>query len=220
MIWLDNVTRFFMNDHEKHYVLKDASLLVPDNVNVGILGRNGAGKSTLLRLLGGIDFPNSGRIVSDKSFSWPMGLSGGFQPTMTGRQNVRFVCRVYGQSPEAIEEHVAEVEAFAEIGEYFDLPVKSYSNGMRGRVGFGLSLVFDFDYLLIDETLSVGDMHFQSKAKAALRAKMQRSNFLMVSHGLNTLEDMCDAGIVVSDGTITYYDDISDAIEEYKRINL
>lgn len=219
MIWLENVTKYYLNGEEKHYILRDETMLIPDGVNVGILGRNGAGKSTLLRLLGGIDFPNSGRVTSDKQFSWPMGLSGGFQGSMTGRQNARFVCRVYGESPEAVERLVEEVEAFAELGEYFDLPIKSYSSGMRSRLGFGLSLVFDFDYLLIDETLSVGDTHFRTKAKKALQAKMEASNFLMVSHAMPTLREMCDAGIIVSDGALHYYDDISDAISEYERIN-
>lgn len=219
MIWLENVTKYYMNGDEKHYILRDETMLIPDGVNVGILGRNGAGKSTLLRLLGGIDFPNIGKISSDKRFSWPMGLSGGFQPSMTGRQNVRFVCRIYGQSPEMIEQHISEVEAFAELGEYFDLPIKSYSSGMRSRLSFGLSLTFDFDYLLIDESLSVGDAYFQSKAKEALRTKMKQSNFLLVSHAMQALNEMCDAGIVVSDGKMHYYDDVSDAIAEYKRIN-
>lgn len=219
MIWLDNVTKYYKNGEQKHYVLKEETMLIPSGVNVGILGRNGAGKSTLLRLLGGIDFPNAGRITSDQRFSWPMGLAGGFQPGMTGRQNVKFVCRVYGQSPDAIEQHVAEVEAFAELGEYFDLPIKSYSSGMRSRLGFGLSLTFDFDCLLIDEALSVGDAYFKAKAKAAVSAKMQQSNYLLVSHSMPTLDEMCDAGIVVSQGRMHYYDDIADAIEEYERIN-
>lgn len=219
MIWLNNVTKYYMNNEEKHYVLKNESLLIPSSVNVGILGRNGAGKSTLLRLLGGMDFPNSGSIVSNKKFSWPIGLQGGFQASMTGRQVVRFVCRIYGQSSDAIIKHIDEVEEFAELGEYFDLPIKSYSSGMRSRLAFGLSLTFDFDYLLIDEALSVGDAYFQAKAKEALKVKLEKCNYLLVSHNMHTLNELCDVGIVVFDSKMYYFDNISDAIDEYKRIN-
>ncbi len=219
MIWLNNVTKYFMNEQQKHYVLKNVTMLIPSGVNVGILGRNGAGKSTLLRLLGGIDFPNSGAVSSDMRFSWPMGLAGGFQASMTGRQNVRFVCRVYGKSTEAIERHIKEVETFAELGEYFDLPIKNYSSGMRSRLSFGLSLTFKFDCYLIDETLSVGDAYFKNKAKEALNNTVRNSNILLVSHSMPTLKDLCDAGIVVGNGQMQYFDDITEAIEEYERIN-
>jgi len=219
MIVLDNVTKFFKVKEEKKYILKNVNLVIPEFVNLGILGRNGAGKSTFLRMLGGIDFPNGGKIYSDKSFSWPMGLAGGFQGSMTGRQNVKFVCRVFNKSEKEIEEIVEFVKNFSEIGEYFDMPIKTYSSGMKSRVSFGLSLAFDFDYLLIDETLSVGDAKFKEKSKKALAEKINKSNILMVSHSMPILRDMCDAGIVLYDGKLWYYDDINDAIKMYNDIN-
>lgn len=219
MIELKNVTKFFKTEGEKKYILKNVNFTIPDGVNLGILGRNGAGKSTFLRMLGGIDFPTSGEIVSSNSFSWPMGLAGGFQGSMTGRQNVKFVCRIYGKSEYEIEEAVRSVQEFAEIGDYFDMPIKTYSSGMKSRLSFGLSLVFDFDYLIIDETLSVGDKNFQEKSKKALRKKIENCNVLLVSHSIPVLKEICDAGIVVHQGQIHYCDDINDAISTYNKIN-
>ncbi len=219
MIVLENATKYYKVKNEKKYILKNVSLTIPSGINVGILGRNGAGKSTLLRMLGGIDFPNSGKIYSDKRFSWPMGLAGGFQGSMTGRQNVKFVCRIFGKSQKEIDKAVEFVKEFSELGEYFDMPIKTYSSGMRSRLSFGLSLAFDFDYLLIDETLSVGDKHFKEKSKKALMEKIEKSNVLLVSHAMPILRELCDAGIVVHEGQIKYFDNIDDAIKEYNQIN-
>jgi capsular polysaccharide transport system ATP-binding protein len=219
MIELHNVTKYYKTGNEKKYILKDVSTVIPSGVNVGILGRNGAGKSTLLRMLGGIDFPNSGIISSPNSFSWPMGLAGGFQGSMSGRQNVKFVCRIYGKSDYEIEQAIESVREFAEIGDYFDMPIKTYSSGMKSRLSFGLSLVFDFDYLIIDETLSVGDKNFQEKSKKALRKKIENCNVLLVSHSMPVLKELCDVGIVVHQGEMHYCDDIEDAIATYNKIN-
>ncbi|WP_457743705.1 ABC transporter ATP-binding protein [Sulfurimonas sp.] len=219
MIELKNVTKFYKTGAGKQYVLNNVTQTIPSHTNVGILGRNGAGKSTLLRMLGGIDFPNSGIIHSKNSFSWPMGLAGGFQGSMTGRQNVKFVCRIYGKSDHEINEAIEAVKEFSELGSYFDMPIKIYSSGMKSRLSFGLSLFFDFDYLIIDETLSVGDKNFQVKSKAALRKKIQNCNVLLVSHSMPVLQELCDAGIVVNDAKMHYFDDIKDAIAMYDDIN-
>ncbi|QOP42679.1 ABC transporter ATP-binding protein [Sulfurimonas sediminis] len=220
MIELKNVTKYFKTDGQKKYILKNVTLTIPSGVNLGIVGRNGAGKSTLLRMLGGIDFPTVGTITSPNSFSWPMGLAGGFQGSMTGRQNVKFVCRIYGKREEELQEVIEHVREFAEIGDYFDMPIKLYSSGMKSRLSFGLSLAFDFDYLIIDETLSVGDENFKKKAKDALMKKIERSNVLLVSHSMADLRKICDAGILIDDGKIFYYEEIDDAINAYHNINI
>jgi capsular polysaccharide transport system ATP-binding protein len=220
MIVLENATKFYKTEKGKKFILKNVSLKIPSGVNVGILGVNGAGKSTLLRMLGGIDFPNSGRIYSNKTFSWPMGLAGGFQGSMTGRQNVRFVCRVFSKTQKEINKIIDFVKEFSELGEYFDMPIKTYSSGMRSRLTFALSLAFDFDYLLIDETLSVGDARFKQKSKNALLEKIKNSNVLMVSHSMSDLKTICDVGIVLHNGNLTFYEKIDDAILRYKEINL
>lgn len=220
MIELKNVTKFFKTEGAKKYILRNVTFSIPEGKNIGILGRNGAGKSTLLRMLGGIDFPNSGEIKSNKSFSWPMGLGGGFQGSMTGRQNVKFVCRIYGKSDGQVKRAIESIKEFAELGDYFDMPMHTCSSGMKSRLGFGLSLAFDFDYLIIDETLSVGDENFRKKASAALKKKIETCNVLLVSHSMQTLREICEVGIVVNDGQIYYYDNINDAIEAYHQINL
>ncbi len=219
MIKLDRVTKYFKTKVGKKYILNSVSMELPSNKNIGILGRNGTGKSTIMRMLGQIEFPNKGRITSDKSFSWPLGLSGGFVGNMTGRANVKFVCRLYGKSEKEIDEVIEYVKDFSELNDYFDMPIKTYSSGMKSRLSFGLSLSFNFDYLLIDETLSVGDANFRKKSKTALMKKIETCNVLLVSHDMGTLRDICDVGIVVNNGKIHYFDNINNAIDEYATIN-
>ena len=219
MIELKNVTKYFMTKKGKNYILKDVSFTIPSGLNIGILGRNGAGKSTIMRMLGKIEFPNKGSIISTNSFSWPLGLGGGFVGNMTARANVKFVCRLYGKSNKEMNEIIAFVKEFSELKNYFDMPIKTYSSGMKSRLSFGLSLAFDFDYMLIDETLSVGDARFKKKSKEALIKKIEKCNILLVSHDMKTLRELCEAGIVVNNGKMNYFENIEDAIDEYAKIN-
>jgi len=219
MIELKNVTKYFMTKKGKNYILKDVSFTIPSGVNIGILGRNGTGKSTIMRMLGKIEFPNRGSIESANSFSWPLGLGGGFVGNMTAKANVKFVCRLYGKSHKEMNEIIEFVKEFSELKDYFDMPIKTYSSGMKGRLGFGLSLAFDFDYMLIDETLSVGDARFKKKSKEALIKKIEKCNILLVSHDMKTLRELCEAGIVVNNGKMSYFENIEDAIDKYAEIN-
>jgi len=218
MIELQNVTKYFRTNEGKRYILNNVSLTLPDK-NIGILGRNGAGKSTLMRMLGRIEFPNKGKIISSNSFSWPLGLKGGFVGSMTGKANVKFVCRLYGMDNRQTKIIVNHVKSFSELENYFDMPIKTYSSGMKGRLSFGLSLAFTFDYMLIDETLSVGDARFKAKAKAALRSKIKSCHILLVSHDMKTLKELCQAGLLLHEGELHYYEDIEDAIKHYQEIN-
>jgi len=218
MIHLRNVTKYFRTQNGLKYILKDVNIDIPDG-NIGILGRNGAGKSTLMRMLGGIEFPNSGTITSTHSFSWPLGLGGGFVGNMSGKANVKFVCNLYGKSKQETLSIIESVREFSELGDYFDMPIKTYSSGMKGRLGFGLSLAFDFDYMIIDETLSVGDAKFKKKAKNALKKKIESCNVILVSHDMNTLEEMCNTGLLVNNGELKFFEDISECIQIYKEIN-
>lgn len=215
MIRIENLTKSYKTPKGKHYVFKNLSVELPSDKSVALIGRNGAGKSTLLRMIGGIDRPDSGRILTNKTISWPVGLAGGFQGSLTGRENVKFVSRLYARKDE-IREKVEFVEAFAEIGKYFDMPIKTYSSGMRSRLGFGLSMAFKFDYYLVDEVTAVGDARFKKKCEDMFNEMHKTSSFLMVSHSLNSLKLYCDSALLIDrENAVTYFEDISDAIYQY-----
>lgn len=218
MISFKNVTKSYRTNSGRQYVFRNLNFEVPSDKNVAIIGRNGAGKSTIMRLLGGQDVPDSGIISSSGRISWPVGLSGGFQGTLSGRENVKFVCRVQGVHGQKLSEKVTFVEEFAEIGKYFDLPVKSYSSGMRARVGFGLSLAFHFDYYLIDEALSVGDMHFKKKATEAFKNRVDGSRLILVTHGMSQVKTLCNYVLVLDRGKVLPFDDVNAGVEYYKSL--
>ncbi|KIY37618.1 ABC transporter ATP-binding protein [Pseudomonas sp. 10-1B] len=215
MFELRNVTKSYLTPNGRRYVFRNLSLAIPPGKNIGLIGRNGAGKSTLMRLLGGADVPDSGTIITDRSISWPVGLTGGFQGSMTGRDNIKFVCRVYGATGEAMREKIRYVQEFAEIGDWIDEPIKTYSSGMRSRVAFGLSMAFDFDYYLIDEVMSVGDAQFKRKCAEVFKDKLQNSNVVLVSHNMPEIEKLCDVVLLVRNGGIQVYDDIAEGIKAY-----
>lgn len=216
MIELRALTKSYATTHGRHYVFRDLSFTFPVGANIALIGRNGAGKSTLLRLIGGIETPDRGRVVTERRISWPVGLAGGFQGTLTGRDNVKFVCRVYGADRHDMADKLHFVEEFAEIGHYFDQPVKSYSSGMRSRLAFGLSMAFDFDYYLIDEVLSVGDAQFRQKSKMMLEEKLTRANVILVSHNMNDVSRLCDIAVLVQDGQAILYPDVAEGIRAYQ----
>nr|WP_175586164.1 ABC transporter ATP-binding protein [Pseudomonas sp. CM27] len=210
-----NVTKSYLTPKGRRYVFRNLSLAIPPGKNIGLIGRNGAGKSTLMRLLGGADVPDSGTIVTDRSISWPVGLTGGFQGSMSGRDNIKFVCRVYGAEGEAMREKIRYVQEFAEIGTWIDEPIKTYSSGMRSRVAFGLSMAFDFDYYLIDEVMSVGDAQFKRKCRKVFRQKLKTSNVVLVSHSMSEISKLCDIVLLVKDGGIEIYEDVMEGIKAY-----
>ena len=168
MIKLNNVTKYYKTKKGRNYILKNVTYEFPDNKSIGLFGRNGTGKSTLLRLLGGIELPNSGSIERNKTISWPVALNSAFLPSLNAEQNIRFVCQLYNKSDSERRIITNYVREFAEIGNAFDEPVKSYSTGMKSRLNFGLSMAFDFDYYLVDESISVGDSFFKKKPKQNL----------------------------------------------------
>lgn len=216
MIELKDLTKSYVTPKGRHYVFKKLNAILPENKSVALLGKNGAGKSTLLRVIGGIDYPDSGQVITKKSISWPVALAGGFQGSLSARQNVRFVARLYVNTAEEVEYVVNFVEEFASIGKYFDMPIKSYSSGMRSRIGFGLSMAFNFDYYLLDEVGAVGDASFRKKSQKLLDELKETSNIIMVSHDLNDLTRNCDVAFLVRDGKAEYFDDVKDAVEVYK----
>jgi capsular polysaccharide transport system ATP-binding protein len=218
MITFNNVSKYYPTRQGRSYVFKNINIELPTDLSIGVLGPNGAGKSTLIKMMGGADFPNSGEITSDQRISWPLGLQGGLQGSMTGRENVRFVSRINGyKNTKPVEDQVSE---FAEIGKYFDEPVKTYSNGMRARVTFGLTMAFDFDFdvLLIDELNAVGDANFKAKSKKLLLEKYEKTKLIMVNHSPAELKQYCQAGLLIKDKSLIYFPNIQDALDEYKEL--
>lgn len=221
MIYFNNVSKFFKNkDGSKHYLLKNVNLLIEEKNNIAILGKNGAGKSTLMRMIGGIEPISSGSISSNYSFSWPMGVSGGLQGSMTGEQNVKFVCMIYGKTEEETDNIISFVKDFSEIEHFFYEPIKNYSSGMKSRLTLGLSLAFNFDYYLIDEILSVGDLSFKNKSKEAIEQKIKNNNIIMVSHSMSSLKDFCSVSLVLDKGHLYFYNTVDEGIKHYNDLNL
>ena len=166
MIELQNVCKRYRVKTGWHTVLDNVNLRIEEGKSIGILGVNGAGKSTMIRIIGGAELPDSGHVIRTSRVSWPIGFSGCFHGTLTGRENLRFVSRVYGADIRKVTEYV---EDFAELSDYMDMPVKTYSSGMRSKLAFGLSMAIGFDFYLIDEAYSVGDAAFKQKADRALK---------------------------------------------------
>ncbi|MEX2123384.1 MAG: ABC transporter ATP-binding protein [Woeseia sp.] len=217
MISLDNVTKSYMTLGGRKVVFRDLSLDIPEGVNVGLIGRNGAGKSTLMRLLSAVDLPDSGRIVTRGRLSWPVGLRGGMQKNLTGRDNVKFVCRIQGIRKAGMQEKICYVQEFAEIGEYFDQPVSTYSSGMLARLAFGTSMAFDFDYYLIDEVMAVGDASFKRKSRKVFKERLQRAKVILVSHNMKLIHKMCNVVVHLDRGHATLYENTRKGIAAYRK---
>ncbi|WP_447955857.1 ABC transporter ATP-binding protein [Vreelandella sp. EE7] len=215
MIEIKNLYKRYHNHHGSDWVLKDINITIPTGVSVGLIGANGAGKSTLLRLIAGMDKPERGEVIRYSRVSWPVGLSGGMQSSMTGRQNVKFVARVQGSTGTEVQRIIDFVEDFAELGGAFDEPIRTYSSGMRSRISFGLSFAFDFDVYISDEATAVGDRAFKDKAKKLFQSKVGEASLIMVSHSEGILKDLCKAGLYLKGGNAYWYDDIDEAIAAY-----
>jgi capsular polysaccharide transport system ATP-binding protein len=207
--------RYHTRNHKAtDWVLRDVNFLLPPGVSLGVVGGNGVGKSTLLRLIGGMDHPDRGEVIRRCRVSWPIGLAGGFQGSMTGRQNVKFIARIHGDT-RRIQDVIDFVQDFAEIGKAFDEPIKTYSSGMRSRLAFGLSLAFEFDVYLSDEATATGDASFKAKAKQAFDERVGKASIIMVSHSEGILRDLCQAGLWLRKGEAVWFDDIADALAAY-----
>lgn len=216
MIRIENLSKTYRTKTGPHPVFRDLTLEIPAGTGLAILGRNGAGKTTLINIIGGAENADRGRIICNASISWPVGLAGGFQPSLTARDNVKFVARLYSEKSE-LPRITQYVKDFAEIGEYFDMPVQTYSSGMHSRVSFGLSMAFDFDYYLIDEVTSVGDPQFRAKCDMALEEKREKgAGFIVVSHQMDIVRRFCKVAVVLSPQGARFYEDIEEAIQTYQ----
>lgn len=214
MIELIDVSKRYSTRNGKRCIFEKINLQINRGERVGILGKNGSGKSTLVRLISGSELPTSGGIHRRMSVSWPLAFAGGFQGSLTGLDNLRFVCRIYNAS---YKRALPFVEEFTDLGEYLREPVKKYSNGMRARLAFAISMAIEFDCFLIDEVIAVGDSDFHHKCHVELFEKRADRAMIMVSHDPQMIRDHCDRGCVLENGVLHQFSDVDAAYEFYEK---
>lgn len=212
MIVCENLSKSYAHGSSRKVVLDKVNLEVRRGERVAVLGRNGVGKSTLIKLIGGVEKPTVGKVTRTMSVSWPLGFSGGFQGSLTGYDNARFIARIYNRDYPKIRE---QIEEFSELGHHLKMPVKSYSSGMRARLAFGLSLAVEFDCYLIDEVILVGDQNFHRKCHHELFEKRGDRAMVLASHSMEVVKEYCTRAILIDDGRVSQFDDVSEAIDAY-----
>lgn len=215
MIHCERVTKSYPLGSGRKQVLKGVDLNVFRGERIGFLGRNGAGKTTLIKLIGGVEMPTSGKIRRDMRVSWPLGFGGGFQGSLTGYDNARFIARIYGREYREIREFV---EDFSELGLQLKMPVKTYSSGMRARLAFALSLAIEFDCYLIDEVIMVGDQNFHHKCHDELFVKRCDRALIFASHSAELIREFCSRAVVLHQGMANIYCDVNEALEVYSTL--
>ena len=213
MITLEDVTKIYPTNTGSTVVLDRVNFTFPPRTNIGILGKNGAGKSTMLRIIAGTEQPDTGYVRRYGTVSWPIGFGAGFNGTLSGEENCRFAARIYGTD---VDEVVGFTQNFAELGEYFYMPVKTYSSGMKARLAFGLSMAIEFDAYLVDEVTAVGDLRFQQKCRQAFQERSNRASVIVVSHHMNTIRDYCQHCAVLRDGKLLTFDSVDEAQRVYE----
>lgn len=213
MIEFEGVSKSFRVGDGRRTILQDITLALP-RANIGVLGLNGVGKSTLLQLIAGTMQPDSGYIHRSVRMSWPIGFAASFNGSLSGAENTRFVARIYGQDTEEV---LGFVEEFAELGPFFDMPVSSYSSGMRARLAFGVSMAVAFDCYLVDEVTAVGDDRFRRKCMETFQGRLSDARVIMVSHQRGTLKDYCELGLVLHGGRLTLFDNLPEAFAMHEK---
>jgi capsular polysaccharide transport system ATP-binding protein len=169
----------------------------------------------LIKLIGGVELPTSGRVRRRMSVSWPLGFGGGFQGSLTGFDNARFIARIYGRDYRDIKDFV---EDFTELGRQLKMPVKTYSSGMRARLAFALSLAIEFDCYMIDEIILVGDQNFQRKCHVELFEKRGDRALILASHSSEVIREYCDRALVLHKAKGTVYTDVEQALSIYSAL--
>lgn len=215
MIICQNIYKTYKHGSREKHVLRDVNLVVERGQRVALLGRNGAGKSTLIKLIGGVEMPTSGKVVRDMAVSWPLGFAGGFQGSLTGYDNARFIARIYQREYADVR---AFVEDFTELGKQLRMPVKTYSSGMRARLAFALSLAIEFDCYLIDEIILVGDQNFQRKCHYELFEKRSDRAIILASHSNEVVQNTCDRAVIINASRAETYEDVNFALQIYNNL--
>lgn len=215
MIVCEQISKSYSAGHGRKQVLRGVDLEIRLGDRIALLGRNGAGKTTLIKQIGGVELPDGGRIRRGLTTSWPIGFNGGFQGSLTGYDNARFIARIYGRAYKDIR---AFVEDFTELGGSLSTPVKTYSSGMRARLAFALSLGIEFDCYLIDEVILVGDQNFQRKCHEELFEKRADRAMVIASHDMHAVREVCNRAVLLHDGVAIPYDNVEEAVEAYQRL--
>ena len=214
------VSPFHKPRHHLHWVLQDIDFTVSPGEAVGIIGINGAGKSTLLKMITGTTQPTTGRVHITGRVAALLELGMGFHPDFTGRQNALMAGQLLGYGVEEIARLMPEIEAFAEIGEYIDQPVRVYSSGMQMRLAFSVAIAHRPDVLIVDEALSVGDAYFQHKSFDRIRKFRQLgTTLLIVSHDKGAIQSICDRAILLNAGKLALEGE-PEAVMDYYNANL
>ncbi|WP_081847710.1 ABC transporter ATP-binding protein [Parasaccharibacter apium] len=207
-----NISKSFHVGGRRRLVLENINLTINKGDKIGILGRNGAGKSTLIKIIGGIEQPTEGRVERGMTVSWPLAFGGAFQGSLSGHDNLRFVCRVYDLD---YKETLDYVEGFAQLGKQFYEPVKTYSSGMHARLAFALSLAIEFDCYLIDEVIMVGDSRFTQKCEDELFGKRADRTLIIVSHNMDFIRNTCNLSAIIHNHSIKTFCSVDEAIDNY-----
>ena len=212
MLSVEHVSKIYETRHGPYKVFDNVSFTLQRGRNLGILGRNGAGKSTMIRLISGAERPTTGRIRRGMRISWPLAFVGAFAHNLTGLDNLKFVCRVYGIDYEPL---VPFVEDFTELGAFFREPVLHYSHGMMTRLAFALSMAIEFDCFLIDEAMIVGDVRFHERCRYELFQKRKDRAFILVSHDVNAIKTYCENAVVLHEGRLFTFPSVDAAYTFY-----
>ncbi len=203
--------------HQLHWVLKDVNLDIAPGESVGLIGMNGAGKSTLLKIIADVTRPTAGVVNRTGRLAALLELGMGFHPEFPGRQNVFMAGQLQGLSAEVVAAHMAEIEDFAEIGDYIDEPVRTYSSGMQLRLAFSVATAVRPDVLIVDEALAVGDIYFQQKCFERLaRFRQQGTTLLLVSHSISTIVELCDRAVFLRRGAVAFDGSPKQATDMYQ----
>lgn len=215
MIICENLSKVYKHGSSRKTVFKGLNLVVEPGDRIALLGRNGAGKSTLIKLIGGVEIPTSGKIHRKMSISWPLGFNGGFQGSLTGYDNARFIARIYRREYSKIKDFIEE---FSELGGQLRMPVKTYSSGMRARLAFALSLAIEFDCYLIDEVILVGDQNFAQKCRYELFEKRADRTMILASHSTELVEELCNKALLIHNGQASMSHDVHNAVQQYANL--
>lgn len=205
--------------YKENKAVNDLSFCVKKGESVALFGKNGAGKSTIMKMITEVTFPTSGTITINGRVSALLELTAGFDGEFTGRENIYLKCNIMGMTDEQVAEVEEQIVEFAEIGDYIDQPVRTYSSGMKSRLGFSINVNVEPEILIVDEALSVGDKAFQQKCVKKVNQIMENGDvtFLFVTHSSRMAKAFCKRGIVLEKGKMIFDGDIEKAIEIYEK---